>query len=263
MPAPAGYRTVPTPRPTDISVCAAAGAGSVITAASSAGIPRCTAPKLWGAGTDRYGRQKNVGAQSAAPLRSPRNSPLVTAGAGWSTDPAYGPVSPAWLVEPAPWARRRAQGWRAWRASPVSRRWGCASGPRAAGARPRGGASPGGRLPGNAAPPWPCPGRTRARWESAAPAPPTVWAPRIRLRGRRAYESWSSPYVVKSVTGSNDRVAHSRDNRTARARLRVISPSQAATEVLAVSPKRAALSQTYANVSATTSSARPGSITMP
>src|SRR5436305_611975 len=106
-------------------------------------------------------------------------------------------------------------------------------------------------------------GRTRARWESAASAPPTGWALRIRRRARRACESWNLLHLEKSVTGSSDPPAHSRDNNTARARLRVISPSQVATDVLAVSTKRAALSQTYANVSATTSSASPGSITMP
>ena len=51
-------------------------------------------------------------------------------------------------------------------------------------------------------------------------------------------------HLEKSVTGSRDPPAHSRDNNTARARLRVISPSQVATDVLAVSTKRAALSQT-------------------
>src|ERR1043166_8406516 len=51
-------------------------------------------------------------------------------------------------------------------------------------------------------------------------------------------------YLVKSATGSSDPPAHSRDSSTARARLRVISPSQLATDVLAVSTKRAALIQT-------------------
>src|SRR5436190_1199051 len=47
MPAPAGYRTVPTPRPTDISVCAAAGAGAARVAGVAALGLRVTSTSGW------------------------------------------------------------------------------------------------------------------------------------------------------------------------------------------------------------------------